>query len=71
MVWECAYVIYLEPVNENIGKGTGIGTFTPTWPTSISCVNFLAVAPFVVKMAVPLPYRLLLITLIASYEVLI
>lgn len=43
------------PVNENIGRGTGIGTLTPTCPTSISFTNFLAVAPFVVKIAVPFP----------------
>ena len=29
----------LEPVNENIGNGTGIGTLTPTCPQSISFVN--------------------------------
>lgn len=44
-----------EPVNENMERGTGMGTFTPTWPTSISLANFLAVAPLVVKIAVPLP----------------
>ena len=46
---------YLDPVKENIGSGTGMGTLMPTCPTSASWVNFLAVAPFVVKMAVPLP----------------
>uniref|UniRef100_A0A182V1R1 Uncharacterized protein n=1 Tax=Anopheles merus TaxID=30066 RepID=A0A182V1R1_ANOME len=54
------------PVNENIGSGTGIGTFTPTCPTSMSFTNLRAVAPLVVKMAVPLPYGLLLISSIAS-----
>jgi len=49
----------LDPVNDIIGSGTGIGTFTPTCPTSISCWNFLAVAPLFVKMAVPLPYGFL------------
>lgn len=57
------------PENENIESGTGIGTFTPTWPTSISEANFLAVAPFVVKIAVPLPYGLVLIMLMASSRV--
>ena len=36
-----------------------------TCPTSTFCVNFLAAAPEFVKMAVPLPYLLLLIISIA------
>jgi len=43
-----------------MGNGTGMGTFTPTCPTSISCVNLRAADPEFVKMAVPLPYLLLL-----------
>ena len=42
---------------------------TRTCPTSISDVNFLAVAPLVVKIAVPFPYLLLLISSIASSRV--
>lgn len=55
----------LLPVNENIGSGTGIGTLIPTCPASTPNVNFLAAAPLVVKIAVPLPYLLALI--VASY----
>lgn len=55
----------LLPVKENIGSGTGIGTFTPTCPASVSNVNFRATAPDVVKIAVPLPYLFRLIKSIA------
>lgn len=40
-----------------------------TCPTSMSLVNFRAVAPFVVKIAVPFPYGLLLIMSMASSNV--
>ena len=46
-------LVPLDPVKENMGRGTGMGTLMPTWPTSISCVNFLAAAPELVKRAVP------------------
>ena len=36
--------------------GTGIGTFTPTIPTSTRDVKSRAVSPSRVKMATPLPY---------------
>ena len=51
-----------EPVKDIMGSGTGMGTLTPTWPTSMSWVNFRAVAPLLVKMAVPLPYLFELIS---------
>ena len=38
---------------------SGDKPFSITCPTSISETNFLAVAPFLVKMAVPLPYGFL------------
>ena len=44
-----------EPVKGNIGSGIGIGTLMPTCPTATLDWNFLATAPEVVKMAVPLP----------------
>ena len=44
-------------MNENMGRGTGMGTFTPICPTSICEVYLRAVAPLVVKMAVPFPGR--------------
>ena len=40
-------------------------SLTPICPTSISLQNLLAVAPLFVKIAVPLPYRLELISSIA------
>ena len=40
-----------------------------TCPTSTFCVNFLAAAPEFVKMAVPLPYLLLLIISMAYLSV--
>lgn len=46
---------FLFPVNENMGKGTGIGRLIPTCPQSISLWNFLALDPLFVKIAVPLP----------------
>ena len=54
-----------EPVKENMGRGTGMGTLTPICPTSTSCVNLRAAEPELVKIAVPLPYLLLLINSIA------
>ena len=33
-----------EPVKENSGTGTGIGTLMPTWPTSMSSWNLRAAA---------------------------
>ena len=54
-VFFVTHLPYLEPVKENMGRGTGMGTLIPTCPTSASWVNLRAVAPFVVKMAVPLP----------------
>ena len=48
-------------MKEKKGRGTGIGTLIPTWPTSISCLNFLADFPEAVKIEVPLPNGLLLI----------
>ena len=53
-------------MNENIGTGTGIGTLMPTWPTSMSSWNLRAAAPDCVKIAVPLPFGLALISSIAS-----
>jgi len=47
---------FLFPVNENIGRGTGIGMLIPTCPGSISLWNFLAADPLLVKIAVPFPY---------------
>lgn len=35
----------LLPLQENMGKGTGIGTLMPTCPTSTWCSNLRAVAP--------------------------
>ena len=55
-----------EPVNENSGTGTGIGTLMPTWPTSISSSNRRAAAPDWVKIEVPLPLGLALIRAMAS-----
>ena len=37
-------------MNEKKGRGTGIGTLIPTWPTSISCLNFLADLPDAVNI---------------------
>lgn len=45
----------LDPVKENIGRGTGMGTLIPTWPTSISCWNLRADDPEDVNIAQPLP----------------
>ena len=53
-------------MKEKKGRGTGIGTLIPTCPTCISCLNFLAVWPELVKIEVPLPKGLSLINLIAS-----
>ncbi|MDT4847129.1 hypothetical protein FQZ97_811780 [compost metagenome] len=53
-------------MNENIGTGTGIGTLMPTWPTSMSSWKRRAAAPDCVKIAVPLPFGLLLISSMAS-----
>ena len=50
-------------MKEKKGRGTGIGTLMPTWPTSILCLNFLADFPEAVKIEVPLPNGLLLINL--------
>ena len=36
----------LFPVNENIGRGTGIGTLIPTYPHSIWFSYILAFDPF-------------------------
>ncbi|MCY1448411.1 hypothetical protein D9M71_650740 [compost metagenome] len=55
-----------EPVKENSGTGTGIGTLMPTWPTSISSWKCRAAAPERVKRAVPLPLGLALIRAMAS-----
>jgi hypothetical protein len=46
--------------------GTGIGTLTPTMPTSTSWVNRRAAPPSLVKIAVPLPYGLALMICSAS-----
>lgn len=48
-------MLFFQPVKLNCGVGTGIGTFTPTIPASISEVNFRAAAPSFVKMQVPFP----------------
>mmetsp|Transcript_54953 Transcript_54953/g.119735 ORF Transcript_54953/g.119735 Transcript_54953/m.119735 type:complete len:257 (+) Transcript_54953:213-983(+) len=58
-----------EPVKEKKGSGTGMGTFTPTCPTSISCTYLRAAAPEEVKMAQPLPYLEELVNAIASSSV--
>ena len=50
---------FLFPVNESIGKGTGIGKLIPTWPDSTSLWNFLALDPDFVKIAAPFPYSFL------------
>lgn len=42
-----------QPPKEWNATGTGMGTFTPTIPTSMSCANARAVSPSRVKMAVP------------------
>ena len=57
------------PVKEKNGSGTGMGTLIPTIPTSTSVWNFLAAGPLRVKIAVPLPCWLLLITSRASSKV--
>ena len=47
-----------DPVKEKLGRGTGMGTLTPTWPTSTSMVNLRAAAPlrvFDAKPILPLP----------------
>ncbi|MNP04704.1 hypothetical protein D3C76_966280 [compost metagenome] len=54
-----------EPVKENSGTGTGIGTLMPTWPTSISSLKCRAAAPERVNRAVPLPFGLALISSMA------
>jgi hypothetical protein len=59
----------LFPLQENMGKGTGIGTLTPICPTLTPLSNLRAVAPDWVKIAVPLPYLLSLIMSIASSSV--
>ena len=53
-------------MNENIGKGTGIGRLIPICPHYISFWNFLAAEPDLVKIAHPLPQAFLLIKSIAS-----
>lgn len=50
---------FLFPVNESIGKGTGIGRLIPTCPASTSLWNFLAFDPDFVNIAAPLPYSFL------------
>src|SRR5208337_5239741 len=45
-----------HPPNEWNAIGTGIGTFTPTMPTSISCAKARAASPSRVKIATPLAY---------------
>ena len=57
------------PVKEKNGRGTGIGTLMPTWPTSISYWNLRAAAPEEVKMAQPLPYMEALVKAMASLSV--
>jgi hypothetical protein len=59
----------LEPLHENIGRGTGMAELMPICPTSTSFSNLRAVAPDWVKMAVPLPYLLRLMRAIASSRV--
>ena len=56
----------LQPVKEKNGNGTGMGTFTPTMPTSISFWYLRAAGPDLVKMAVPLPWGLLFTKAMAS-----
>ena len=55
-----------HPPNENAPTGTGIGTFTPTMPTSMSNSNWRAVPPSRVNTAVPLAKGLELISSTAS-----
>src|SRR6185503_4514354 len=49
---------FFQPPNEKYATGTGIGTLTPTIPTSTSFWNRRAAPPSLVKIAVPLPYGL-------------
>ncbi len=43
-----------HPPKEWNAIGTGIGTFTPTMPTSMSCAKVRAASPSRVKTATPL-----------------
>ena len=51
-----------QPPKEKYPTGTGTGTLMPIMPTSTSCWNRRAAPPSLVKIAVPLPYGLLLIS---------
>ena len=57
---------FFQPPNEYAPIGTGIGTLTPTMPTSMSNSNWRAVPPSRVKIAVPFAKRLALMSATAS-----
>ena len=53
---------FFQPPNEYAPIGTGMGTLTPTMPTSMSTSNRRAVPPSRVKIAVPFAYGLALMS---------
>jgi len=56
----------LLPVKLKTGRGTGMGTFTPTCPIFTPCTKAWDAAPLEVKIAPPFPQGLAFITLMAS-----
>jgi hypothetical protein len=62
-------MLFLFPVKENMGSGTGSGTLMPTCPASTFFWKYEAETPDVVKIQAPLPYSFELRSWTASSSV--